>query len=213
MAFGETEPTDALDALSRLHDTAYATYSDRKHREAADMIYNEEAKKLGERFPNLAGNIVLYGNYASRQAEKLSSDISSYWLLGPLVFQIENMMDATKMIDGTYLKSERQDILNLYATDPKLHRLKDNKVLMDQEAYAPVLAQERKVPAYRPIEIYDPLPLVNPVGKPGINTLWNQSANQNQDQDANYAWQRTRTRKRKRGRRGQYMDPGIGMGL
>ncbi len=122
VAFGESEPLSELDALSRLHDTAYATYQDRAHREAADMIYNEQATKLAGRFPSLAGNLVLYGNYTARQGEQLARDVLSVPgmpLIGLIKHGIKNLFNANKMVNGTYLKQERQDIERLYSLDPR----------------------------------------------------------------------------------------------
>jgi hypothetical protein len=103
--FGTTDPQSELDALSRLHDTAYAHYSDRGHREAADLIYAREAKRLGEKYPELIGNIVQYGNYTGRQAVQLAKDVGTvpgFPLIGLGKFAITNLFNANKMITGTY---------------------------------------------------------------------------------------------------------------
>jgi hypothetical protein len=125
--FGESEPQSELDALSRLHDTAYAHYKDRAHREAADAIYAREAKKLVGKFPELAGNVVQYGNYTGRQATKLASDVGQFSFipgLGPVYglakFAIGNILDSQKRIDGTHLAKELKHIEQLYARDPML---------------------------------------------------------------------------------------------
>lgn len=123
--FGEAEAVNALDELSRLHDTVYAKYPDRAHREAADMWYNSEAKKLTGQFPQLAANAVLYGNYASRQAGKLANDVKTYsflpgigGIIGAAKFAVDNISNAQKMINGTYLKKEKEDIFQLFEQDP-----------------------------------------------------------------------------------------------
>jgi hypothetical protein len=123
--FGESNAIDALDGLSRLHDSAYAFFPDAAHREAADMWYNEHAKQISGAFPQLAGNIVEYGNYAGRQAEKLAKDVTQYAFIpgfGPIFgaakFVAENIMNSNKMINGTYLKKEREDLETLFAQDP-----------------------------------------------------------------------------------------------
>lgn len=122
VAFGESDPKSELDALARLHDTAYATYKDRGHREAADEIFNREAKKLVGKFPHLAGDLVLYGNYAQRQATQLAKDVTTPFLgplLGAAKFAATNVYNANKMLSGTYLKKEKADIEALYARDPR----------------------------------------------------------------------------------------------
>lgn len=141
--FGTAEPQSQLDALSRLHDTAYAHYSDREHREAADMWYNTEAKKLAGQFPELAGSVVLYGNYTSRQASQLASDIGKFSFLpglgaiyGAAKFVGTNLVNSQKMINGTYLKKEKQDVLKLFETDPALQR----KPISQRPAFVPKAA-------------------------------------------------------------------------
>jgi hypothetical protein len=117
--FGSSDPQSELDKLSRLHDTAYAHYTDRQHREAADEIYERDAKVLAGKFPELAGKLVLHGNYAARQRAQLNSDFATLGPLGLLKFAGTNMWNANKMIKGTYLKNEKADIERLYGTDPR----------------------------------------------------------------------------------------------
>jgi len=120
--FGETDPLSELDALSRLHDTAYAHYSDRAHREAADLIYARDSKILAEKYPELIGNIVQYGNYAGRQTMQLAKDVSmvpGFPLVGLGKFAITNLFNANKMVKGTYLKDEEKDVRDLYDRDPR----------------------------------------------------------------------------------------------
>lgn len=129
--FGDVEPQSALDQISRMHDTAYAHYPDRAHREAADEIYNRDAKALAGRFPELAGSIVLYGNYASRQAQQLARDVGFSALpgIGTLFglgkFAVTNFINHNKMLNGTYLKKEKEEIEKLYSNDPILREGQD----------------------------------------------------------------------------------------
>lgn len=136
VAFGESEPLSQLDALSRLHDTAYATYKDRAHREAADLIYNEQATKLAGKFPELAGNLVLYGNYTARQAKQLAQDVAlvpGMPLVGLVKHGISNLINSNRMVKGTYLKQERKDIEELYSRDPMKGRSVGNSHLAGKE--------------------------------------------------------------------------------
>jgi len=126
--FGTADPKTDLDKLSRLHDTAYAHYKDRAHREAADAIYAEEARKLVGKFPHLAADVVQYGNYTGRQASKLASDIGKFSFipgLGPVYgmakFAIGNIKDSQSRINGTYLQKERAAVQALYSRDPMPH--------------------------------------------------------------------------------------------
>jgi len=115
--FGEAEVKSKLDALSRLHDTAYATYQDAGHRKAADSIYNKEANKLRGLYPHLAGDLVVYGNHASDALSNLAT-ASSTGLLGLVYGGIKNMYNL-----NDYMINERKykkDIEDLYAKDPML---------------------------------------------------------------------------------------------
>jgi hypothetical protein len=125
--FGESDPQSEWDYLSYLHDTAYARYEDAAHREAADQLYNERAKQLIGRFPQLAGNFVEYGNMGHRQTKKFLNAVGTgFKYLGPIgalggaiYFQGKNMIEANQRMKGTYLKQERGDIEKLYAGNPK----------------------------------------------------------------------------------------------
>ncbi len=124
--FGTEDPKSELDYLSRLHDTAYAHYKDDAHREAADEIYERDAKRLVGRFPHLAGDLVLHGNRTSRAAKRLAGDVGKFSMLGPMgallgaaKFQIGNMITSHKMIKGTHLAKEKADIQALYDRDPQ----------------------------------------------------------------------------------------------
>lgn len=122
--FGDAPVMSELDRLSRLHDTAYAHYKDAKHREAADLIYAREAKKLGAS-DRAIGDAVQYGNYAARGANKLLDNVSTGSAFGPLGMAagavytaVGNIVDSQKRIDGTYLAKEIGDVQSLYDRDP-----------------------------------------------------------------------------------------------
>lgn len=100
--FGKSNPQSKLDALSRLHDTAYATYSDYGHRTAADSLYKKESDKLVGLFPKLAGHAVVYGN---KIAQAASTDPFTNAL---------NLYDY--MLNE---KKYKKEIQALYATDPR----------------------------------------------------------------------------------------------
>jgi len=128
--WGEKDPVHALDELARAHDAAYAHFKDEEHREAADMIFAEEARKLKKTYgpkwaddPKVAARFVEYGNFTARQAKKLAGSVlkPSLWnLLGPIGFQVRNMLDNNKRMQGTYLKTELSDVRKFHGTDPKL---------------------------------------------------------------------------------------------
>jgi hypothetical protein len=126
--WGEKPALHALDELARRHDAAYAHYKDEKHREAADMLFAEEAKKLKQKYgskwaedPQIAARMVEYGNHTRRQINSLAKAGT----LGPaalpwLIYKsVSNMVDNHKRIKGTYLTKEVGDIRRFYETDPK----------------------------------------------------------------------------------------------
>lgn len=126
--WGDKPALHALDELARKHDAAYAHYKDEKHREAADMMFAEEAKKLKQKYgskwaddPQIAARLVEYGNHTKRQI----SSLAKIGALGPaalpwLIYkQASNMIDNHKRIKGTYLSKEVGDIRRFYETDPK----------------------------------------------------------------------------------------------
>jgi hypothetical protein len=115
--FGDRKPKDQLDALSRLHDTAYAKWSDRLHRTVADTIYATEARKLAKKFPELAAFIVQYGNFTKNSVDTLR-ETSGYGLPGLIVGGIRNMYHLNDyLMNGDKVKKE---ILNYYKTDPHI---------------------------------------------------------------------------------------------
>lgn len=124
--WGDLDPTSELDFLSRQHDSAYAHFKDAAHRTAADRYYNEQAKKLAGQFPQIAGNIVLYGNEAKRSFERTATNVGNgskfFGLPGAvagLVYTAAgNIVRSNQMLNGTYLKKEALDVLNYYKTDP-----------------------------------------------------------------------------------------------
>ncbi len=122
--WGDKDPKSQLDWLSRQHDSAYAHFKDAKHREAADLVYMREAKKLAGAFPELAGQLVGYGNYTGRQLAKLGQDVALTTkltgnpLLGVVKYGIGGISDSYKRINGTYLKNELSDVNRFYKTDP-----------------------------------------------------------------------------------------------
>lgn len=118
VAFGEAEPKSKLDALSRLHDTAYATFADYGHRTAADSIFNEEAKKLESLFPQLAGGVVLYGNKIKDSFLNLADSV--YNPFGLIIGAVKNMYNLNDYVMNE--EKYRREVRELYQKDPKLSR-------------------------------------------------------------------------------------------
>jgi len=129
--FGLAEPQSKMDALSRLHDSAYAKFSDDAHRAAADSIYNAEVKKLQGLFPALAGSLVLYGNSTINSVNNLVK-YASFGLPGIVYGAIKNMIDLNdKMVNGD---KYRREVLDYYKTDP---------ALLKRQVYNPTFADKK----------------------------------------------------------------------
>lgn len=112
--FGKSAPLSALDAESRLHDSAYAHYNDVSHRMAADAIYEEHVSKLGG-FAKFAGETVLYGN----QTLRAGSNLLEYSKYGPLGLIAGALINDYYLFD--YMNNSdryKKEVLAYYATDP-----------------------------------------------------------------------------------------------
>lgn len=152
--WGDANPQGDLDYLSRQHDSAYARFKDAKHREAADKIYHDEAKKLTGKFPQLAGNLVLYGNHAGRQGEKLLTNTKTGAMLGGPLGALAgaiytaggNIVDNMGRINGTYLKKEMADIQKYYESDPRRVVLKDKALNASSKAKIELPSISNSVP-------------------------------------------------------------------
>jgi len=158
--WGSKKPTDEFDALAQQHDAAYAHWKDDKHREAADLIFAEEARKLKKSYGNspaaqtrFAAAMVEEGNYTSRQAKKLAADIASHGWLGAVKFQIQNMVDSQKRMNGTYLKSELARVREYYDAHARhggegsqSPEGKDGKQILPVVAKTPKLSHNTVVP-------------------------------------------------------------------
>lgn len=122
VAFGDAPVLNELDELAYYHDTAYAMYHDDVHRRAADELFYEEAMKLKQKYgskwaedPQVAAKLVLYGNYAKQQISDTARN-AKFGLLG-LVYQGgKNILEMNKRLNGTYLKTEKEDLRKLYKT-------------------------------------------------------------------------------------------------
>nr|WPR18096.1 MAG: PLA2 protein [Chemarfal virus 35] len=123
--WGDKPALNELDALARQHDAAYAHYKDEKHREAADAIFAEEARKLKKKYgsklagdPQLAAAFVEYGNHTTRQIKKLANSGIFVPGLGPLAvlkYGYDHVKEFTSRIKGTHLKNEKLDVRQFYA--------------------------------------------------------------------------------------------------
>lgn len=120
VAFGDAPVLNELDELAYYHDTAYAMYHDDAHRRAADELFYEEAMKLKQKYgskwaedPQIAARLVLYGNYAKQQISDTARN-AKFGMLG-LVYQGgKNILEMNKRLNGTYLKTEKNDLQKLY---------------------------------------------------------------------------------------------------
>jgi len=131
--FGDAVPLNYGDSQSRLHDSAYAQFKDKWHREAADMIYRDRLK--GQRgFYRAVAQAPLYGNYAKNQAKSLGTSVyNGFKYFGPvgaiggaIVHELQYIKDMQHRLGG--LAKERKAVLDFYAQDPlaKTHQLPEN---------------------------------------------------------------------------------------
>lgn len=113
--FGSNKPIDETDYESRLHDTAYAVYSDEKHRTAADWLYKERLDKVPTLKAKIVKNLPYYGNQLTTgHVSGLLSPLSSLAMYD-YILHIYNT--DRKIKNGEYMK-EIADVQNLYLTDP-----------------------------------------------------------------------------------------------
>jgi hypothetical protein len=157
--WGESDPQTQLDALSRMHDSAYAKYPDEKHREAADKIYNDEAQKLAGKFPHLAGNIVLYGNHFLRHPNPFrmvgGGLLGNFGHLASLIYTAAgSIKDANRYYGGQALNKEMREVSDYYKTDPKT-----TKVVSTRNAINPshLVSNPKIVPMPKIDELSDPV--------------------------------------------------------
>jgi hypothetical protein len=137
--WGDSAPQSELDRLSRQHDSAYAKFKDDAHREAADMIYNREAQKLKQRFPSLAGNLVLHGNRAARSVG-VGTFMNPIGALGGLIYTAGGVI-AKSMAGENYLKKELTDVSKYYENEPG----KPKPLTISEKTKAPLIRQPREV--------------------------------------------------------------------
>lgn len=123
--FGDILPVDFTDSESRLHDSSYAHFKDKWHREAADLIYRDRLQdEKGVR--GLIAQGPIYGNYTKDRASNLISRVSTGFktagplgaLLGAVYSQGEYISDMNYRLNSNGLAREKQDVLEYYSNDP-----------------------------------------------------------------------------------------------
>lgn len=127
VVFGSAMPTNELDMASRLHDTAYATYSaGSQQRRAADFIYDETVKSLGG-LGKFAGTTVLYGNQLINASGELVNDVKTgFSVAGPVGALIGGIYGAVKnqvsVLDWAMNKEKYvKEVKEFYKSDPFLN--------------------------------------------------------------------------------------------
>jgi hypothetical protein len=120
--FGMSKPDDIVDRASRLHDTAYAHFSDTEHRMAADAIYYETLRNVpglkaaAARSAVMQGNQVLRGIRDAMQLAPLMTFGVPGMLAGLAYWEGKNILSAQDMIDNG--RKYKRDVLELYMRDP-----------------------------------------------------------------------------------------------
>lgn len=115
--FGNSIPTDEVDAESRLHDSAFAHFGDERHRLAADYIYKKRLEKVPGFKSAFVRNIPFYGNLAD--SSHLSGLLTPFSLLTTVDYFRHVAKVEREIANGLYDK-EIADVLNYYATDPMI---------------------------------------------------------------------------------------------
>jgi hypothetical protein len=149
VAFGDAFPVDQWDAFSRLHDSAFAHFTDYGHRTAANSIYNDWMKQNPSVSKDIAGWLVLYGNQIGSSLGNLGFNMTSM-----IVGGVKNGLNL-----ADYAMNERrykQEVLDYFKTDPKL----------GDSRYDPLNWGNGN---------YVPLSKVNPFGVGGVNETGNHS--------------------------------------
>jgi len=126
VAFGQAEVTSVLDYLARFHDSVYAVYKDREHREASDIFFNDIAQTLKSNFAHVAGTSVLYGNYLARQMSNVASEVKTRLQAGDFPGAVVtlastgfgNIKEASRLTNEKYLRNEWNHIKELYRNNP-----------------------------------------------------------------------------------------------
>jgi len=126
--FGDSEPVDYVDEMSRLHDSAYAKYKGQDAMlAAADELYYESLQKDPSMKAQIARNAVLYGNYTTAKLSRLAEIEGSAakfglpgMLGGLLYFGVENLVDLNSRLSGDKYAKEKEILREYYKTDPKL---------------------------------------------------------------------------------------------
>jgi hypothetical protein len=121
--FGGKEPLSELDAAARLHDSAYARFSDQQRRTAADVIFSETVKKLDDKRA-LIGDLPLYGNYVKNRAGSLLTDfatgVRTAGLVGGLGAVVYNGVKGMVLNHDLAINLPRykREVAAYYRTDP-----------------------------------------------------------------------------------------------
>jgi hypothetical protein len=122
--FGDAPPLSEVDAASRLHDSAYARFSDEKRRIAADVLYSEQLKKMTGAKSKLA-DVPLFGNFLRNRATQIGTDFVAGLkygglpgALGSLVYSgVKGMVQNHDL--AVNLPKYKKEVEAYYATDPK----------------------------------------------------------------------------------------------
>lgn len=121
--FGLSPALSEVDAASRLHDSAYAHYTDEAHRIAADEIYSATLKGLKEKYAGLA-DVPLYGNYIKNRAKEIgggfATGVKYGGLAGGLFSLVYNGVKGIVRSSDLIRNGERyrNEVLGYYKTDP-----------------------------------------------------------------------------------------------
>lgn len=145
--WGDKEPQDELDLAAYYHDSAYAKFKDKRHRQAADIQFYEATKHLKGDLAKTARNAVVYGNNTKDRLFSISEDVATGAKYGGLAGAVGGLVynggkatyEFVRGLHGGYDK-DAKDVRDYYATDPykrqnmkfTTQEIKDAQKLRDQ---------------------------------------------------------------------------------
>ncbi len=160
--WGDKPPQSDLDLLAYYHDSAYAKYKDDDHREAADKLFAEEARKLGYSMADISAVLVQQGNMTKRSFDRTLRNVAlgekvggaPGALLGLIYTGVENIFKANDRLPGGKFESVVKEVQDYYATDP--HKRQNMFKQLTPEARAAVVeTEDQRIARLKPF--YDEL--------------------------------------------------------
>lgn len=124
VAFGTSVPLDDVDRASRLHDSAYAHYTDESHRTAADILYQEMLAGNVSTKGRIVRGLPVYGNYVKNRAAEYGEGFATGMKLaglpgalgGVVLTGARNIWRQFDLLNN--LDKYKREVTEYYKTDP-----------------------------------------------------------------------------------------------